>query len=671
MRKYLLFLITMFLCLPLMAVPPKKKVNGRVTRPVKKIDQSIEHDTLSPPVTLADSIVFEASKHLGKPYHLGSKGPKVFDCSGFTSYVFKQLGFNLGSNSYDQSRQGVKISKEHVHKGDLIFFAGRDARGGIGHVGIVFDVNPDGKSFRFIHSCCSKGVSIAPYPDNGYYSKRFRCIRRMVDVASPAPLPIDNTFHSLTPPPVISLNESEGNGEIDLTNNKETIHIVKQGDNLAKIAQRYGCTPNQIMKWNNLKSNKLNIRQQLIIKPRPKKDDEHTREIIEKAEQEKYANAINVKITVNKGDDIYSVSQKYNCTVKEIATWNHLKGNELKEGQELVIRPLDNSVKKDTILDGMIIHTVAKGENIFQISRKYGCQVKEIKLWNNLPNNLIQPGKKLKIKRASDQGGVHVVREGETLEAVAVKYDVSIEELRDWNHLTSNDIRPGRFLKVTNDITEFNKAYNKNDSTANEPAAPLKVTGTTVQQPLGEGGTDSTTTVPTAITDKNKTEDSENIYYKVQGGDTFSKIALKYKTTSKQILIWNGLDNYKLRPGQKLIVGKKKVQAVATQAKAQEAAPVKSVKDAPAPKVQEPTAKKQPEAVTKKAQEPAAKKEAKPADNSQKTLNADGNIVHTVVNGDNLYNIARKNHCTVKQLMEWNNLKNDKLRLGQKIIIKQ
>ena len=47
----------------------------------------------------ADLLIEEARKHLGKPYHYGGKGPKVFDCAGFARYVYMQFGYTLPGGS--------------------------------------------------------------------------------------------------------------------------------------------------------------------------------------------------------------------------------------------------------------------------------------------------------------------------------------------------------------------------------------------------------------------------------------------------------------------------------------------------------------------------------------------------------------------------------------------
>lgn len=129
---------------------------------------------------LTGEIIDYATKHLGRPYRSGAKGPSSFDCSGFTSYVFKKFDIALSPSSRTQYTQGRKISLDEVRPGDLLFFAGRRGGKTVGHVGMAVDVNEDG-SIKFIHAATSKGITYGKYPDGGYYSKRYIGARRVID----------------------------------------------------------------------------------------------------------------------------------------------------------------------------------------------------------------------------------------------------------------------------------------------------------------------------------------------------------------------------------------------------------------------------------------------------------------------------------------------------------
>ena len=132
------------------------------------------------PRTVADAIIKEAGRHLGKPYVYGGNGPQSFDCTGFTCYVFKKFGYTLSRTSADQAHDGREIRGgiEKYQKGDIIVFGGRNAKKTPGHVGIFIAADSLNKSFTFIHACNS-GVTIS-HIDEPYYAQRFIGVRRIL-----------------------------------------------------------------------------------------------------------------------------------------------------------------------------------------------------------------------------------------------------------------------------------------------------------------------------------------------------------------------------------------------------------------------------------------------------------------------------------------------------------
>ena len=121
----------------------------------------------------ADLLIEEARRHLGAPYHYGGKGPRSFDCAGFARYVYLKFGYKLPPSSPSQYLQGRRIKNtKHLQKGDLVFWQGRGHRGGVGHTGIVTEVDTNTGVFRFIHAATSSGV-IQSYSTEEYYAKRY------------------------------------------------------------------------------------------------------------------------------------------------------------------------------------------------------------------------------------------------------------------------------------------------------------------------------------------------------------------------------------------------------------------------------------------------------------------------------------------------------------------
>lgn len=125
-----------------------------------------------------DDMLNEAFSHLGARYRRGHSGPNSFDCSGFTSYVFRNMGIELNRSSRSQYTQGEAVGKDELRTGDLVFFTGSNSRGPIGHVGIVVDVDHVDGSFNFIHASI-KGVKVSNSKER-YYSRRYVGARRVM-----------------------------------------------------------------------------------------------------------------------------------------------------------------------------------------------------------------------------------------------------------------------------------------------------------------------------------------------------------------------------------------------------------------------------------------------------------------------------------------------------------
>lgn len=165
----------------------KKKHQKKVVKTEEMFIEEIENydflytDTegFLPDLTSMDNIMDEALSHIGARYRSGSKGPSAFDCSGFTSYVYgQQTGIDIGASSRDQYARNTPIKREEMQRGDLVFFTSPGSGRGVGHVGIVVDVDPMTGEFTFIHASSKSGVKISNSTD-GYYSQRYIGVRRV------------------------------------------------------------------------------------------------------------------------------------------------------------------------------------------------------------------------------------------------------------------------------------------------------------------------------------------------------------------------------------------------------------------------------------------------------------------------------------------------------------
>ncbi|WP_234109534.1 MULTISPECIES: C40 family peptidase [Chryseobacterium] len=124
-----------------------------------------------------DEILTEAESYLGTPYRYGGMTRRGIDCSAFVLSVFSAAGMNLPRVAAAQAQEGDNVEKEHLQKGDLIFFSHKGGNR-ISHVGIIESVDEDGE-VKFIHAATSRGVMISSLNDS-YWGPKYRFAKRVL-----------------------------------------------------------------------------------------------------------------------------------------------------------------------------------------------------------------------------------------------------------------------------------------------------------------------------------------------------------------------------------------------------------------------------------------------------------------------------------------------------------
>lgn len=120
-------------------------------------------------------VVSYAKQYIGYKYVSGGASPSTgFDCSGFTTYVYKQFGIKLNRTSRDQIKNGTAVERSNLQQGDLVLFRG-ESGSSIGHVGIYVGGG------EFIHASNPKGGVKITALDSSYYNTRYVGARRVTD----------------------------------------------------------------------------------------------------------------------------------------------------------------------------------------------------------------------------------------------------------------------------------------------------------------------------------------------------------------------------------------------------------------------------------------------------------------------------------------------------------
>lgn len=232
-----------------------------------------------------------------------------------------------------------------------------------------------------------------------------------------------------------------------------SVHTVKSGESLGSIAKKYRISVNQLKTWNKLKSTTIYPGQKLIVysSGAPMAQAGNDKPVMRSTEQTTHV--------VKSGENLSLIAKKYKCSVTDLKEWNNLKSTTLSVGQKLKVYPPaeeKNEKVATTTSDGYVIYTVKSGDNLWDIAKKFdGVTVEQIRKLNNLDKNaVLKVGQKLKISKtggSSSSGAsvIHTVKSGDNLWDISKKYGVSVEQIRKLNGLSSKAVlKVGQKLKI-------------------------------------------------------------------------------------------------------------------------------------------------------------------------------------------------------------------------------
>ena len=221
----------------------------------------------------------------------------------------------------------------------------------------------------------------------------------------------------------------------------EVYYTVKRGDTLYSIASQFSTTVQKLKSLNNLTSNNLQIGQVLLVTEKTYPDVS--------------------TYTVEKGDTLYGIANKFSTTVQAIKKINNLTTNTLLPGQQIYIptpstptptQPTNPPVPQEPETP-YLIYTIQRGDSLWKISQKYDIPVNDIIAFNNLSSVNLQIGDELRIPITSQEDNTsnqfsYTVKKGDTLWSIAKQFNVSVDSIKATNNLASNLLTLGQTLII-------------------------------------------------------------------------------------------------------------------------------------------------------------------------------------------------------------------------------
>ena len=313
-------------------------------------------------------------------------------------------------------------------------------------------------------------------------------------------------------------------------------YVVQSGDSLYSIARKLGTTVNELKSLNNLTSNTLSVGQILKIPSKFVSEDE------------------NEIYTVKSGDSLYAIANKFNTTVDELKSLNNLSSNVLNVGQLLKIPSA--VVTPNT-------YTVQRGDSLYSISNKFGITVDELKSANNLTSNTLSVGQVLKIpttEQTPDQEETLIqyeVQPGDSLYKIANKYNTTVDEIKSLNNLNNNLLSIGQLLSIptTQDVEDIpNEDYFNYNVVSGDSLYSIARKFDTSVDAIKSFNNLSSNLLSVGQTLKIPTNPTNEKTYVVKSGDSLYSVAKNFNLTVDELKRLNNLTSNLLSIGQILVI---------------------------------------------------------------------------------------------------------------------
>lgn len=267
----------------------------------------------------------------------------------------------------------------------------------------------------------------------------------------------------------------------------------------------------------------------------------------------------NNRYVVKKGDSLYSIASQYGVTVNELKAANNLTSNLLQIGQTLII-PI--TTPEENVPGNYVVYTVKRGDTLYSIANEYKTTVDDIINFNQLTSSGLVIGQQLLIPKSIIEGETirYTVVPGDSLWKISQNCNITVDEIINLNNLQTTVIQPGDELILPGSCNLVN---NGNNSGTNNDIKHIVTRNETLYSIARKYGTD----VNTIRSHNNLSSDlltigqillipntSDYINYYVQPNDNLYSIARKFNTTVDAIKNLNNLTSNLLTINQLLLI---------------------------------------------------------------------------------------------------------------------
>jgi LysM repeat protein len=283
---------------------------------------------------------------------------------------------------------------------------------------------------------------------------------------------------------------SAGITDVDTLNAPERTHVVKRGEYPSKIAEQYGVSTADLLRWNDLdKQAMLRIGDKLVIRGGRDANLDAIEDAADARLQVASMSTAEQVYEVKAGDYPAKIASIYGVPLDDLLDWNQLsKDATLQIGDKLVLKgaaakaPAVRTASAPAAATEQTsageTYTVQPGDSAFKIAKAYKLSAEDLLRANGLQRDAtLRIGQKLQVPGAgsgapaqakpvkAEQKLVHVVAKGDTASTIAGKYRVKVADLLSWNNLTSRSV-----LKIGQELTIHAPANTKVASAASPSA---------------------------------------------------------------------------------------------------------------------------------------------------------------------------------------------------------